>query len=48
VLAALLDACACLARELGPFLPEAAERVGAALADLDVERGRALFAKAGA
>jgi hypothetical protein len=46
VLGALLDACACIAYELRPFLPLAAERINAALADLDVQQGRALFPKA--
>jgi methionyl-tRNA synthetase len=45
VLGLLLDACSDLARELRPFLPVAAERIGAALADLDVQQGRALFPK---
>jgi methionyl-tRNA synthetase len=45
VLGAQLDACACIAYELRPFLPAAAERIEAALADLDAEQGRALFAK---
>jgi methionyl-tRNA synthetase len=45
VLAVQLDACACLAHELRPFLPAAAERIEAALAGLDAEQGRALFPK---
>ena len=40
-----LDACACIAHELRPFLPTAAERIEAALAALDPEQGRALFPK---
>jgi methionyl-tRNA synthetase len=46
VLDTLLDACVCIAYELRPFLPLAAERINAALADLDVQQGRALFPKA--
>jgi methionyl-tRNA synthetase len=46
VLGVLLEACSCVARELRPFLPLAAERIGVALADLDPQRGRALFPKA--
>jgi methionyl-tRNA synthetase len=38
VLAALLDACRVIACELQPFLPLAAERIVAALTDLDVQR----------
>ena len=45
VLGVLLDACSTIARELGPFLPVAAERISVALADLDPQRGRALFPK---
>jgi methionyl-tRNA synthetase len=45
VLGAQLEACACLAHELRPFLPAAAERIEAALAALDPQRGRALFPK---
>jgi methionyl-tRNA synthetase len=45
VLGALLEACSCIAHELSPFLPAAAERIRVALAELDVERGRALFPK---
>jgi methionyl-tRNA synthetase len=45
VLGVLLDACSCIAHELRPFLPVAAERISAALADLDTQRGRALFPK---
>ncbi|HSC90534.1 MAG TPA: methionine--tRNA ligase [Gaiellaceae bacterium] len=45
VLGVLLDACSCIAYELGPFLPLAAERIDLALADLDPQRGRALFPK---
>ena len=45
VLVVLLDACAVIARELQPFLPAAATRVGAALRELDAEKGRSLFRK---
>ena len=45
VLALLLDACRVIASELRPFLPAAAERIEAALTDLDVQRGRTLFPK---
>jgi methionyl-tRNA synthetase len=45
VLGVLLDACSCIAHELRPFLPVAAERISAALADLDTQRVRALFPK---
>ena len=45
VLGMLLDACSCIAHELLPFLPVAAERISAALADLDTQRARALFPK---
>jgi methionyl-tRNA synthetase len=45
VLAALLDACRVIARELLPFLPLAAERIVAALTNLDAQQGRALFPK---
>jgi methionyl-tRNA synthetase len=45
VLGVLLDACSCIAHELRPFLPAAAERISTALADLDVQQGRALFPK---
>lgn len=45
VLGVLLAACSCIARELRPFLPLAAERIAAALAGLDAEQGRALFPK---
>jgi len=45
VLGVLLDACSCIAYELRPFLPFAAERIDVALADLDTQRGRALFPK---
>jgi methionyl-tRNA synthetase len=45
VLALLLDACRVIASELPPFLPAAAERIAAALTDLDVQRGRTLFPK---
>ncbi len=46
VLGALSDACRLITFELTPFLPIAAARINAALAELDAERGRALFAKA--
>jgi methionyl-tRNA synthetase len=45
VLRVLLDTCSSIAGELVPFLPVAAERISGALADLDPERGRALFPK---
>jgi methionyl-tRNA synthetase len=45
VLAVLLDACSCIQRELRPFLPDAADRIAVALADLDPQRGRFLFPK---
>lgn len=45
VLAALLDACRVIARELLPFLPLAAERIVAALTNLDAQKGRTLFPK---
>jgi methionyl-tRNA synthetase len=45
VLAVLLSACRTIARELDPFLPEAAARIQQALDDRDTERGRALFPK---
>jgi methionyl-tRNA synthetase len=45
VLATLVDACRLLAGELQPFLPLAAERIAAALADLDTQQGRRLFPK---
>jgi methionyl-tRNA synthetase len=45
VLGVLLDACRCVADELRPFLPVAAERIHAALSDLDVQQGRTLFPK---
>ena len=44
-LAALLDVCRVIARELLPFLPLAAERITAALTNLDVQQGRTLFPK---
>lgn len=47
VLGVLLDACSCIASELSPFLPVAAERIVVALAELDSGRGRALFPKVG-
>jgi methionyl-tRNA synthetase len=45
VLAVLNDACRVITRELKPFLPAAAERIGDALAALDAEQGRRLFRK---
>lgn len=45
VLGTLVGACRLVTRELSPFLPLAAERIAAALTELDVERGRALFPK---
>jgi methionyl-tRNA synthetase len=48
VLAVLLDACRAVARELQPFLPDAAARIGNAIEQRDTERGRTLFPKAGA
>ena len=45
VLTLLLDACRVIANELTPFLPAAADRIAAALTDLDVQRGRTLFPK---
>jgi methionyl-tRNA synthetase len=45
VLAALIDACRVIARELLPFLPLAAERIVAALTNLDAQQGRTLFPK---
>lgn len=41
----LLGACAGIAAELPPFLPEAAGRISTALADLDPKQGRSLFPK---
>jgi methionyl-tRNA synthetase len=45
VLAVALDACGVLARELTPFLPEAAERITLALSGLDAAKARSLFPK---
>lgn len=45
LLGVLVEACRTIAHELAPFLPGAAARIAAALDDLDVEQGRALFAK---
>jgi methionyl-tRNA synthetase len=45
VLGALLDACRVITAELPPFLPLAADRINAALAGLDVQKGRTLFPK---
>ena len=44
----LLDACTRIAHELQPFLPDAAARIEAALAERDPELGRSLFRKAAA
>ena len=46
VLAVLVRACRVITGELRPFLPAATERIDVALAELDAERGRALFSKA--
>ena len=45
VLGVQLEACACVAHELRPFLPVASERIEAALTTLDPKQGRALFPK---
>jgi methionyl-tRNA synthetase len=45
VLAVLLETCQAITGELRPFLPLAAERIEAALAELDAGQGRALFRK---
>jgi hypothetical protein len=45
VLAVLLDTCSLIASELDPYLPLAAQRISAALADLDAQKGRTLFPK---
>jgi methionyl-tRNA synthetase len=45
VLAPVVAACRTLARELQPFLPEAAARIETALDRRDLEIGRALFTK---
>jgi methionyl-tRNA synthetase len=45
VLAVLLEACCTIAIELTPFLPVAAERITAALIELDPQKGRTLFPK---
>lgn len=45
VLAVLLEACSTIAIELTPFLPVAAERITAALIELDPQKGRTLFPK---
>jgi methionyl-tRNA synthetase len=47
VLGVLLGTCRLIAQELTPFLPDAADRIAAALDDLDVQQGRALFPKFG-
>jgi methionyl-tRNA synthetase len=46
VLVVLLDACRAIARDLQPFLPNAAARIEQALEHRDAERGRTLFPKA--
>lgn len=48
LLAALLEACRAIARELEPFLPDAAARIGLALERRDPRLGRTLFRKADA
>ena len=48
ILGVLLDACSCIAQEVRPFLPLAADRISLALANLDTQQGRALFPKADA
>jgi methionyl-tRNA synthetase len=45
VLGVLFGACRVITAELPPFLPVAAERIAAALTELDVQRGRTLFPK---
>ena len=45
LLAVLLNACRVITAELRPFLPLAAERIAAALDELDPRQGRTLFAK---
>lgn len=45
VLAVLFVTCRVIARELDPFLPDAAQRIASALDGLDVEQGRNLFPK---
>jgi methionyl-tRNA synthetase len=45
LVALLLAACRLLAREVSPFLPEAAKRIEAALAERDPRLGRGLFPK---
>ncbi len=45
VLGVLLGTCRLISRELTPFLPDAADRIAAALNALDVQQGRALFPK---
>jgi methionyl-tRNA synthetase len=46
VVGALLETCRAIAREVAPFLPEAAARIELALDTLDRELGRTLFRKA--
>jgi methionyl-tRNA synthetase len=46
VLCVLLEACTSIAEELRPFLPDAADRISAALSALDTQQGRVLFPKA--
>jgi methionyl-tRNA synthetase len=45
VLVVLLEACARIAHELHPFLPDAAARIEVALERRDPELGRSLFRK---
>jgi len=45
VLALLVGTCRLIARELTPFLPDAAERIAVALDDLNLQQGRSLFPK---
>ncbi len=45
LLGVLVGACRVITAELRPFLPLAAERIAAALDELDAQKGRALFPK---
>jgi hypothetical protein len=45
VLGVLLTACQAIARELHPFLPDAATRIEHALEQRDPDLGRTLFSK---
>jgi len=45
LLGVLVEACGTITRELGPFLPDAADRIAAALDQWDRQRGRTLFPK---